>query len=153
MPPAGHGDNAIPDSPNHHARDKGEQRRYDQGLERVDPMKDDNLVNCIQHERDKENRTGNSPQVSEHDPRLRRIVGKGPKEDRPTFSGIRPSRPDRKKGRHDGLDDYAEAHRSINPTEDIFPSLPDCLSHRMTTLRSYAHKPVPGSLLHLLSPD
>src|SRR5262249_26733780 len=60
-PPACHRHNAVPDSPNHHARNKSEQRGYDQNLDWVDPMKDDNLVKCIQHDGDEENLAGNSP--------------------------------------------------------------------------------------------
>jgi hypothetical protein len=55
-------------------------------------MEDDYLVDCIQHEGNEKHLAGNSPQVSEHIRRLRRIACKSPKEDRPTFSGIRPSR-------------------------------------------------------------
>src|SRR6516165_1397609 len=132
LPPVNHAHNAVSDSPNKHARNESEQRGDDQGLERVKPMKDDDLVDCIQHEGDEKHLAGNSPQVSEHDPRLRRIACKGPKDDRPTFTGIRPSRPDRKKRRHYGLNDYPEAHRSFNPTEDFFPSLCECLSHGTT---------------------
>ena len=129
-----YGHNAIPDSPNNHARNKCEQRGHDQGLDWVDPMKDDNLVNCIKHERDDKYLAGNSPQVSEHDARLNRVACKGPKEDRPTFTGIRPSRSNRKKCRNNGLDDQPEAHRSIYPTEEIIPRLPECLFHGTTTL-------------------
>src|SRR5439155_12769215 len=100
----------------------------------VDPMKDDNLVNCIKHERDNKYLAGNSPQVSEHDARLNRVACKGPKEDRPTFTGIRPSRSNRKKCRNNGLDDQPEAHRSIYPIEKIIPRLPECLFHGTTTL-------------------
>ena len=99
------------------------------------PMEDDYLVDCIQHEGDEKHLAGNSPQVSEHNPRLRRIACKSPEEDRPTFSGIRPSRTDCKKCRNNGLDDQPETHRSIDPTEEIIPRSPECLSHGMTTLR------------------
>src|SRR5947199_5151199 len=47
LSPVCYGHNAIPDSPNNHTRNKCEQRGHDQGLDWVDPMKDDNLVNCI----------------------------------------------------------------------------------------------------------
>jgi hypothetical protein len=134
LSPVSYGHNAIPDSPNNHARNKCEQRGYDQGLDWVDPMKDDNLVNCIKHERDEKYLAGNSPQVSEHDARLSRVACKGPEEDRPTFTGIRPSRSNRKKCRNNGLDDQPEAHRSIYPTEEIIPRLPECLFHGTTTL-------------------
>jgi hypothetical protein len=53
-------------------------------------MEDDYLIDCIRHEGDEKDRAGVSPRVSEHNPRLRRIVCKSPEEDRPTFSDVSP---------------------------------------------------------------
>jgi hypothetical protein len=117
-----HTHNAIADRPNNHAGHQGEHRRHDQGLKRVDPMKDDNLIDCIQNEGDEKHLAGNSPQVSDHDPRLRRITCKGPKEDRPTFAGIRPSCPDRKDDRYYGLDNKPDVERTAVPRDEFVPS-------------------------------
>jgi hypothetical protein len=54
--------------------------------------------------------------------------------DCPTFSGIRPSRSNRKKCRYDGLDDQSQVHRSIKSTEEINPRSPEYLFHGTTTL-------------------
>src|SRR5262249_31308475 len=135
LPPACHAHNAIADSTNTHARDKRQQCGADQRLDRVDPMKDDELVDRIQYEGDDKTLAGNPPEVLEHDARLCRVACKGPEEDRPTFSGIRPSRSDRKKCRHDRLDDQPKTHRSSQPAEEFFPRLLECVFHGRTTLR------------------
>src|SRR5262249_45972625 len=111
------GRDAVGKTADHEIRNDGQQGSDGQQLPRVNPMKDDHLIDHVDDQREQENPAHGLPPLAQQELPVSRVGDDGPGEGGPTFAGVPQPRPEGKEDRHRRLNDQPKSHEPVGATE------------------------------------